>query len=1092
MGLLTSYIDDGSAIGAEYSVGADYAGGPSAWSTPVTVSQGLSASIIAGPAGSAYLAVTAIPAGTYALAVSRIDEVAAGDFGDNSYNVTNYIVVADPTNGLYQLPNVMVPPDPYVQEYGYAATENWYVAAIATNGSTTGPVSVGTSYTSPQDGFESSWTVPPYFDGREQLKQNLVFLLREPVTEPFGYELANANGQASGNYFEQPANYAYAGFHDAQSVWNGYWISPGENELDVFRPFYENYIYENFVFNTNDVVPANDVAPGNYLVPRVREDDIEVFVPPYYSVPELVLFLTNSPPDLFQQPTTQGASIAPQLNNAEWLYSFPFQSHGEDYTNGTAYDLAGDGFIYTLTNPPVVNVTMVGSPGNYFGIPIPSDDIVCYSSDGDWGTQSASPGYSSSADGYPFFAFPQVAQPEFQTVEYDFWEGSNSLPGNVGFSPTNTSQRPMILAAGTSTNIACYAKLAVLNGYSGVYGYMGQYFTNAYQIDDNGNVTTNTTGILSPYGQFFATEPGPAALVTMPDIDTGQQGTGVVYCVSLQVDKNHDGVMDTSFFGNDATSQSSPMEFWVNDGCDVPGVNGDPDKDLEVPPATPNYATNRITCQRDLENFARLWICGFPAAASNGNYYATLTCNAISGSPAINLYFAETNGGTGYLTDTNVASGLVDEPAIGTVSPGNSVLLPLSWLLNGPNQHFMFEGAGIGEGQFILTIYQGPNVIAQTSTFIDLHEVQDFYEQPRASDVSPADPPTTNTGAFTFDSYETVEDPLETSNLVIYVHGLDNTPFVYEDSNATIFKRFYWEGYHGRYVAFRWPSPTWSYFPINTNQVWPVDYNKCEYIGWQSGFALKNYIENLRTRFPGYTVDVLGTSGGGVVANEAIRLGAQVDNFSMLVVSLPAECFDGNDPSLIYSYLAGGSNTPDADSLGGYNNCFTNLTELNTSTRLVNFYNDDDYALYRAYGGGWEYGQKFLRPDHSLASLLLPVPAWYYSFDGTNCFLYNFNIYGGLTSSRLLTQDFEKKSYVARSRTKAVGAAGLEYPPYALTAGVVSTNISLQDATLGFVGGAKFGDSLADHSGEFTKPIQDTTPFYKELLNEGFLIAPSP
>jgi hypothetical protein len=67
-------------------------------------------------------------------------------------------------------------------------------------------------------------------------------------------------------------------------------------------------------------------------------------------------------------------------------------------------------------------------------------------------------------------------------------------------------------------------------------------------------VTTNTTGVLSPYGNFFATEPGDVALVTMPDLDTGERGTGIVHCVSLQVDKNHDGEMDLSFSGPNATS----------------------------------------------------------------------------------------------------------------------------------------------------------------------------------------------------------------------------------------------------------------------------------------------------------------------------------------------------------------------------------------------------------------------------------------------------------------------------------------------------------------------------------------------------------
>ena len=91
-----------------------------------------------------------------------------------------------------------------------------------------------------------------------------------------------------------------------------------------------------------------------------------------------------------------------------------------------------------------------------------------------------------------------------------------------------------------------------------------------------------------------------------------------------------------------------------------------------------------------------------------------------------------------------------------------------------------------------------------------------------------------------------------------------------------------------------------------------------------------------------------------------------------------------------------------------------------------------------------------------------------------------------------MTEDFEKKAYVARSHTKAVGAAGLFYIPNALAGGAINNNISLQDASLGFVGGDAFGRTRPDHSGEFQRPIQTTTPFYKKLLNDGFLIAPNP
>ena len=116
--------------------------------------------------------------------------------------------------------------------------------------------------------------------------------------------------------------------------------------------------------------------------------------------------------------------------------------------------------------------------------------------------------------------------------------------------------------------IAGYAKHAVTNGYPGVYGFLGQYFDKAYKMDENGNITTNQTGVLSPYGEFFPTEPGQAALVTMPDIDTSARGTGVVNVVKLQLDVNHDGIMDTSFAGPDNTSAANPFVFWANNNYD--------------------------------------------------------------------------------------------------------------------------------------------------------------------------------------------------------------------------------------------------------------------------------------------------------------------------------------------------------------------------------------------------------------------------------------------------------------------------------------------------------------------------------------------
>ena len=121
-------------------------------------------------------------------------------------------------------------------------------------------------------------------------------------------------------------------------------------------------------------------------------------------------------------------------------------------------------------------------------------------------------------------------------------------------------------------------------------------------------------------------------LVTLPDLDTGQRGTCTVYCVSLALDANHDGIMDTTFNGSDTTSISSPYTFWCNNNFDrwatttslLGALFTDVEQDDQQTagcPFTPGTATpdcnyldwngfRVIPCTRDLEDYARLWLCG--------------------------------------------------------------------------------------------------------------------------------------------------------------------------------------------------------------------------------------------------------------------------------------------------------------------------------------------------------------------------------------------------------------------------------------------------------------------------------------------------
>jgi len=82
------------------------------------------------------------------------------------------------------------------------------------------------------------------------------------------------------------------------------------------------------------------------------------------------------------------------------------------------------------------------------------------------------------------------------------------LPGSPTFSETNHS--PLLITGfGQSITVAGYAKQVITNGYGGKYAYLEQYSDAAYTIDASGNATTNSTGLLSPYGEFFSMQPGP-------------------------------------------------------------------------------------------------------------------------------------------------------------------------------------------------------------------------------------------------------------------------------------------------------------------------------------------------------------------------------------------------------------------------------------------------------------------------------------------------------------------------------------------------------------------------------------------------------
>jgi len=69
-----------------------------------------------------------------------------------------------------------------------------------------------------------------------------------------------------------------------------------------------------------------------------------------------------------------------------------------------------------------------------------------------------------------------------------------------------------------------------------------------------------------------------------------------------------------------------------------------------------------------------------------------------------------------------------------------------------------------------------------------------------------------------------------------------------------------------------------------------LQFNNGEYIAWHSAAALKAYIDDLRRRLPGYTINWCAQPWRHR-GERALREGAQVDNYAMCQAAVPAEAF---------------------------------------------------------------------------------------------------------------------------------------------------------------------------------------------------------
>ena len=125
---------------------------------------------------------------------------------------------------------------------------------------------------------------------------------------------------------------------------------------------------------------------------------------------------------------------------------------------------------------------------------------------------------------------------------------------------------------------------------------------------------------------------------------------------------------------------------------------------------TDDYGNRSISCARDLQDFARLWISGvttnllaeLPANSTVWLYWS----NATAGDPGIDLFVAaDTDGGIGYLTNTTIASiqaSTAYSPYLGRIDYDAGQKIQLNPSNSWAGNHFIWCGTSAGSGALTL------------------------------------------------------------------------------------------------------------------------------------------------------------------------------------------------------------------------------------------------------------------------------------------------------------------------------------------------------------------------------------------------------
>ena len=912
----------------------------------------------------------------------------------------------------------------------------------------------------------------PYLDGRAHLLENLNFALRAgPSSKPFDFQFGQGPFSAGAAYGFFPA-YAVGGFHWMRHVYTATY-----EVLDPYRPFEDNALLRNFCFDATQF-------DGNGH-PLTGLSDL--------GLPSLAHWPYNFNSGDYAR---AGSTTIPPTLLTEAASQYIFSRAGGDETDLSDIGLNWDARIYGWR--------MADAARNAYGLRYRSIRAVrINSTPGPLEVLTVQPGGTLPSLGYLFagegaYFFTDAEPPVLSTVGFHFADPNlRDCPG----SPTWTSgerTNKFLLGFGKRLTLAGWAKKGLRNGYADRFGYLGLYFDKAFKLAPNGAVTALETGILSEYGDFFATEPGRVALTTKPDLTGGPASACTVHVIKLELDVNHDGNMNGRYNGPDNTTAGRPFVFWVNDDYDRRHEIGCPlnctfeeddlnpaedDLALRVPdhayrylllPA--NVTVPGIPCMRDLEDYARLWTTGveplLPGLPADGVVeLAWRTASPLN--PTLRVFrAAEPEGGTNYLTNY-LANEEVARQQLGfglyqgLVTPGGALRLNVPSLLP-PTEKYIFCATSRGSGELVLRVRVGDSVLVETSAFIQTKGIKEMYERWTAGDSARVPPlPLARPagedlppGVVPFEyPYSYAQDT--NKSYALFVHGWNLDRYQRDRFAETAFKRLYWQGYQGRFGSFRWP--TWYNFPFRGMEGGGFDldnFDNGEFQGWQSGQTLRRLLTRLHNRYPGQ-IRLFAHSQGNIVAGEALRIATQplVAVYAAMQAAVAAHDYDPLAPvrKIPFIYESG---TPNLHANYWKPGDPSYFHVVPGASRFVNFYNPMDWAL------GWWAVDQDMKPNREF--IFDQGRGEFRGRDG-----------GQFRTLELPKDTYSLFAYCVESRCLALGAqAGVR--------GVFDTTAEvLLDPTF------EFGDKHQGHSAQFRSTNMKRAPFWNELIRI-FKVKPNP